>query len=195
VGTYRFSHPIYSIVGSKIDGVWTALGVIFTGATFLVAWFQLNSISKTSKSDFIHKFKKDFFTPKTRRVFSLVDTDKVKFVNKGKDSYFKNSKTNKKEFDTYELDDLLLGHLEDLGAFEKNGVLDIGMVYELFYYYLENTWKNKEIQKYISPEFQGEGDAYDNFRYLYKKATDYSRAKENHDLLFWKLKWKISSLL
>ena len=133
------------------------IGVVI--ATLFLAWVgwrQLVSINKTSKADFIHKFKKDFFREKTTILIILFDNELLEYERdksyfkfeednmrkslKGED--FKNSLIQafgyfKTAFNCYEIDDLLLGHFEDLGLFERHGMIDIDMVYELYDWYNE----------------------------------------------------------
>lgn len=53
------------------------------------------------------------------------------------------------KYTTTEVDRLILGHLDDLGVFEKKGIIDIDTVYEEFSEYIENIWKNPAIATYI----------------------------------------------
>jgi hypothetical protein len=78
------------------------------------------------------------------------------------------------------LDDVLFGHIDDLGTFEKRGVLDISFIYKFFDYYVEVIWENKEIRKYIEWQRSGDesdSDVYDNFEYIYNKCKSYGEAK------------------
>jgi hypothetical protein len=96
----------------------------------------------------------------------------------------------KKFYSSYELDDFLLGHFEDIGLFETKGVIDIEMVYEEFSWYLKASFENCQIQKYM--EALGE-DFYDKFKYVYKKSESYSEIKEaNKAVWLWKIKYHCS---
>lgn len=173
------------------DHSWLALTGIFTALLALIAYYQLRSLAKTSKADFIHKFKHDFFTSDTRKLFMKVDLGQIKFIENGKPPYFKDT-TNQEHITTYEIDDLLLGHLEDLGTFEKNGVIDIDMLYELFDYYISKSWKNEEIKNYM--EYSGDKEIYCNFTYIYKKCKSFGEAKRRNDNLFlWRMTWKLKN--
>jgi hypothetical protein len=50
---------------------WTMTLAIFTLLLFIVAWWQLSKISKTSSADFIHKLKIDFFSKEARELILL----------------------------------------------------------------------------------------------------------------------------
>jgi hypothetical protein len=156
---------------------------ILTLLLFVIAWWQLGKISKTSSADFIHKFKIDFFTEDTRKLIMLVDKKCLIFKNDFI-PYFEvridrfpdeiksveviKSATDKKIYTGYEVDDFLLGHFEDLGILRSKGIIDIDMIYESFDWYIEKAWENEEIQKYIEVLKKEEGsDIYENFRDIY----------------------------
>ncbi|HVA96036.1 MAG TPA: hypothetical protein VND99_00110 [Candidatus Acidoferrales bacterium] len=162
---------------------WTMIIGIFTAALWITAKHQLKALSKTSRADFIHRFKNDFFTHATRQIIKLIDQNKLKFDSKTGD--FNN------DISSYDVDDLILGHFEDLGIFEKKGYIDIEEIYELFDYYIENTWENSAIQEYLEKLSNG-SDIYDNFKYLYYKCKSYGEAKMNREFIFlWRIKWKL----
>ena len=168
-----------------VTGLITGVGTLFL---FLTALIQLNSLSKTSKAEFIHKFKNDFFNDKTNRIFTAIDEGRIKFVN----SRVPHFKIHRQEstINTHVIDNLLLGHLEDLGVFEKKGVVDIDMIYELFDYYIEVCWENEEIKNYIN--YQGDGDIYENFFYIYEKCKSLGIAKKfGVPILAWKIFWSL----
>jgi hypothetical protein len=82
--------------------------------------------------------------------------------------------------DVYEVDDFL-GHFEDLGVLNEQTLIGLLMIYELFDYYIETCWENKEIQKYIKQqrsEIEGGVDIYDKFEYIYNKCRSYGAKKK-----------------
>jgi hypothetical protein len=101
----------------------------------------------------------------------------------------------KKYYSEYEVDDLLLGHFDDLGLFERKRFIKIDMVYEMFSWYIERVRDNREIDRYIEsqrndPEHPEDKDIYDNFDYIYKKCKSFGQAKINKkSIWFLKIKW------
>lgn len=175
-----------------------------------IAWLQLSQLNKTSKSEFIHKFKNDFFTDKTRILIALFDNELLKFDQAGE--CFKLAGRVKRplkadiihvfsyvktEYSFYDVDDLLLGHFEDLGLYEKKGIVGIDMVYETYSWYIETCWKNDSIKKYIQSQLDDEGeDVYDHFKYIYDKCKSYGEAKNKHGWLWlWKVRWWIKECI
>ncbi|HUD04602.1 MAG TPA: hypothetical protein VMR59_01290 [Patescibacteria group bacterium] len=167
---------------------WAMITAIATVLLFIFGYIQLLSLSRTSKSDFIHRFKNDFFTEETRKLFDLIDRNMIKFFDKQANSYFQKNDGKGKKYYTSEIDDLILGHFEDLGVFEKKGVVDIEMVYELFDYYIETCKENSEVEKYL---VNAEGDVYENLNYIYKKCKSFGAFKElGRNMLLWRMEWR-----
>lgn len=153
----------------------------------IIAWIQLRKISKTANADFIRQFKDVFFTPETRQLIMLIDQKLMRFMDEplpyfvvieGSLPDFIRAENARKFYTSYDLDDLLLGHFEDLGLFAKRGIITIEMAYEFFSWYIETTWENNEIKKYIESQRKTEGeDIYENFEYIYKKCNSYRNGK------------------
>jgi hypothetical protein len=188
------------------------LGAIFTFLLVYVAWAELGNISQTSSADFIHRFKKDFFTEETRTLIHLIDSGYIEFVDEHKDceriSFFKINEekiknsglpdeivtrlTKKKVYSTYEIDDLLLGDFEDVGFLENKGLVDIEMVYNEFSWYVSVVFENPEIQAYLKSQVEESPDIYENFKYIYTKCKSFEKVKaENKSVTIWKYKYKI----
>lgn len=209
--------------GTTVDriGFWTLLMVV---ATFLLLWVgkkQLGGIHKTAKVDFIKKFSNEFFSERTRDILMLFDYNalslRITDIEYGEDipskpfPYFlineeviKQLKINpeklkelldKKMYSAFEIDDYLLGYFEDMGSFEKYGLLDIGHVYDYFDWYIENCWNNEEIKKYITQQRNEEKDGddiYENFEYIFNKCCSFEKSKNKNELkIWWRLKWRI----
>jgi hypothetical protein len=170
-----------------IDGLLGGLiGSILTLLVAYVAWVQLGSISKTASADFILRLKKDFFEEETRALVQLIDKKWLAFVESGEESFFEVDRAGilrsalpqeiqrrllkRAEYSIYDIDDMLLGHFEDLGTLWKARVVDIGMVYEIFSWYIETVWENEEIRKYVETQRQVSDDIYENFEFLYEKC-------------------------
>ena len=73
-----------------------------------------------------------------------------------------------------EIDDEVLGYFEDIGNYEKKGLLDFELIDTAFGYYIKQIWKNSEMKNYINwLRFDSEDadeDSYKGFEYIYKKV-------------------------
>ncbi len=159
----------------------------------VVAWWQLAKINKKTSSDFIHRLKNDFFSDQGRLIVSLIDNKCLEYHESENDHlpYFKIKincitdieirneierklevlKMNKNIIDSYDMDDLILGHIEDLGMFNKYNIIDIDMIYDLFSWYIERCKENEEIGKYIDSLRAKYGqDIYEDTDYIYNKC-------------------------
>lgn len=177
--------------------------MIIAAATLLlafIAWTQLRKTNQISAADFSHRFKNDFFNENTQHLFMLFEYDLMIFrreaVKNSDDEfpYFEIDQAKldsnpifsiflteiKNSYTAYEIDDLLLGHFEDLGLFCKKGLMDIGSIYEGFDYYIEAIHGNQQITNYICWQTEQENgrDIYDNFDYIFKKVKYYGKRKE-----------------
>ncbi len=183
---------------------WTATGTMFIAlGTFVlagIAWTQLGKTNKISKADFAHRFKSDFFNERTRQLFLLFEYDLLLFKKervanaRSEFMYFEVDrekidsapflrdavKGEKKLYTCHEIDDLLLGHFEDLGLFCKKGLMEIEFIYEGFDFYIEEIHENEQIKKYIADTRKEEGgeDIYDNFDYIFDEVRRYGKCKE-----------------
>lgn len=206
----------------------TAATALFTLILVFVGWSQLTGINATSSGDFIHKLKIDYFRESTRKLFHLIEqdciifnknisssgidnsffeVDKDKISNSSLPDDIKKDLLTKIFYSTYEIDDLLLGHFEDIGLFEKTKVMDIDMVYEEFDYYIFITHENGQIKRYLEYCREGENndDIYDKFSYIYEKCQSYGTLKKrklSNSIIFsdiskliWKLKFKLFTKL
>ena len=184
---------LFNLNNNLLDGLLS--GFIVASVTLLlvrIAWKELDKMVNINSADFIYRLKNDFFTEETRNLITLIDLDAIRFVNNNGIVYFevieKKLKdfpeeiirllTQKKFYSPYEIDDLLLGHFEDIGLFVQKGVVDIEMAYKEFDWYVKTTYENDEIQKYITHlrEFEG-GDIYDKFEYLYQEFKKLGKLK------------------
>lgn len=188
-----FLHQLFQlslIRENLLDGLVGALiGSAVNLILILITLKQLRVISSTSRADFIHRLKNDFFTPQTRKLFILVDLEAIRYVSKnnGEVVYFeveeekfknypeeiKKEIIEKKFYTQYEIEDILLGPLEDIGLLLENGIIKIDMVYPEFCYYVKRIYENNEIRKYIEDIKKVDGE--DIYKYL---ETLYCRCKE-----------------
>ena len=183
-------------------GFWTALLAIATFFLAGVVLGQLHGANTTSRADFIRKFSNEFFTQKNRDLVMLFEYDllkfKVKTTNDPKDNketqfhYFetdtpalqkiavldKQDMANfKPVYSTYEVDDDLLGFFDDIGNYEKQGLISVQMVDEEFGWYIKKIWRNAEVQKYIQWSAAYDDDAYEGFESIYHKCINYEKSK------------------
>lgn len=172
---------------------WTFVIAFFTLGIWWTAWRQLKKLNKTTSAEFlVGKLKEHFFTAENRKFYELIDNKLLQFVDTG---HFINCKNNEL-ISTYEIDDFLLGHFEEIGLLEQRGIIDIEMVYEFFGYYIETSWEDSEIQKYIKSIRHESIDFYDKFEDIYKKSKSYGDAKRlNKNLALWKLRWRLCNCI
>jgi len=187
------------------------LATFFAAFLVWVAWEQWSKLSKTSSADFVHKLTEDFFTPETRTLISLIECRALIYIEsftisddeitsdgitKSQD-YFKvdcdilkkshlpdeiiNDLTKKKFYSPWEIDDLLLSPLEDVGMLEDCGIINFQMVYSGFSYYLATVLDYREIKKYINNmrndvnigSNKAQSFIYGNAQYIAKKCQEY----------------------
>lgn len=209
----------WSCGNNLFDGYFGAgLGALGTLLIVIVAWWQLSIISGTSRADFIHKLKNDFFTKETRILIQLIERDYISYRDMREEEWEQGSEDTKSDgkntcdrreekesyfvidsakierctpdeigrrlkekrfYSEYEIDDLVLGHFEDIGLFEKRGLIDMGMVYEEFSYYIEAVYRNGAIKKYIESLRKKDVGIYAYFEYIHNKCKSFGEAKES----------------
>ena len=179
-----------------LDGLIGALiGSCITLLLIWIAWRELEGIRNTTSADFIYRLRNDFFTPEARNLFILVDLNAIKFIKKKGENdivYFevdeeklkdwpdeiKKDLTAKKFYISYEVDDILLGPLEDVGLYLKRKIIEIEMTYPEFGWYVKRIYENEEIKKYVEYLRKKEGeDVYENLEFLYNKCKKFKEAK------------------
>lgn len=170
---------------------WTAIAAYATIALVGVAFGELRRISETATADFALKFKHDFFTQEARELIMLLKHELLEFkIGEDGLAYFElTEKENGSErsgitchdfvregrnkYSSYQMDDFLLAHIEDLGMFELKGILDIEYVYEGFSWYIVTVYENKQIQEYVKwlKKEYGE-EIYDKLECIYHKVKE-----------------------
>ncbi len=100
----------------------------------------------------------------------------------------------KKHYSPWEIDDLLLGHFENLGMFEQKGIIDFQTVYDEFSWYIETAWKNEYIKEYI--RYLREDDSterievayFNQFQYIALKCIEYEKLEKKRSIWWWKIR-------
>ncbi len=178
---------------SNISAITLFITCLIAAGTLLlvyVAWKQLSSLNQTNTETFLIKLKDAFFTKEARELLLLIDNELIQFkiIKTDNDEFgyfevlsdsdlYKNMPAefnNKLKFTTYEIDDYLLMHLEDLGIYLKKKIVTLVDVDELFGFYIECIGNNPEIKKYIEwARKEGEDDKiYEHFDELYEKLSN-----------------------
>jgi hypothetical protein len=150
------------------------------------------------KADFAHKIKTDFFNEDERILMYLLNYEllELKFysnkdssiffpffqLDREKATYFQNDSIkllgNVKDFyTTFEIEDKLLNHFEDLNLYRKNGIIGFDYLESGFAWYVEATFENSEIQKLLfwlnsEPDIS---ESYTGFQELYYFFKDYKK--------------------
>jgi hypothetical protein len=82
-----------------------------------------------------------------------------------------------RQYSEYDADDLLLGHFEDLASLVSDGTINSQMAYDMFGYYVERSWENCEIQRYVRASQREDAEAYTGFERLYGEFHRVSHRK------------------
>jgi hypothetical protein len=71
-------------------------------------------------------------------------------------------------YSAFEIDDLLLGHFEDVGWYVRHQLIDPGTAYQSFGYYVIATFEHPAIKQYIADQAKREY-VYEDFEWIYKE--------------------------
>jgi hypothetical protein len=184
---------------------WNAVIAISTAGLFIatvvlvfLGWKQFSALNKTNKETFLHQLKDDFFTDEARSIMALLEYDLLKFSTTKMETNSEDElaffevieihndtvrkvlhriKTERAFISSYEMDDFILMHLEDLGFLYRKGEVGIEDIDQLFGYYIEVVWENTEIRKYINWTRGIDPDIYSNFEYVYHKLKVHTDEK------------------
>ncbi|MFI4919727.1 MAG: hypothetical protein ACHP65_09250 [Legionellales bacterium] len=194
-------------IACKDDIYWLMITADATIALALIALFQLSKMHKTAVADFTHRFKNDFFNKRTRNLFMLFENNLIEFncthvrskdgENEVEIGYFEIPsqklirnpliidflEKHDSRYATYEIDDCLLGHFEDLGIFQAEHNLTIEVIYDEFSYYVETIYDNFEIKEYLAWARNGNDDIYEMFDFIYHELQKYQTRKSKHPFL------------
>jgi hypothetical protein len=166
---------------------------------------------------FLNEFSSDFFSNRTMLLFDLIEYDANKkddnhvfiLIDNEDIVYFKivldnlhvDLRCNYKDalqaeygyekniFTTSEIDNLLLGHLEEIGIYRNRHLLDDETIYETFAYYIQLCHGNEPLMAYIklaraedtdrgkrhNPNY--DSDLYNNFYDMHKMCEEHEKSK------------------
>jgi len=186
---------------------WIKVSTLFsTSATLILVLFtyiQVSRYENSMKADFAHRMKKDFFNESQRNILFLFNNDLLEFklftnsdssvyfpyfsLNKERVKYFQNDSIKllpnvKDSYTTYEIEDLILNHFEDLNLYRKNGLIDDEYLYNGYTWYVESMYENKQIVKLLEWMNSGseKNDSYSGFKELYLFIQKYENVKGIH---------------
>ncbi len=174
------------------DGLFGGLiGAVVTLVLALIALRQLFDISLTSKSDFLLRLKRDFFTSETRVLMHLIENDYLEFSDTDKESYFvvkisplpadaksieedllrktADRPNGKTAYSSFEMDDLILGQLDDVGMLEERRILDPWMVESVFGYYIRLVMNGPAVRDYLKTVRAQNPEAYDHLEEMHHR--------------------------
>lgn len=211
----NYPQPYYGgIVGSVLAAVFSTLLV-------WVAWSQLGRLGTISSADFIYKLNTIFFTNDTRTLMSLIDCDALAFTiqpeklndpdnNTQLQPYFEviesqitytklppqiqKSLIDTKYYSMWQIDDLLLGHFEDIGRLEQRGIIDFQMIYDVFSWYITTVWQYTPIKEYIRYQRIGQDSSpidvlfYNQFQHIAIKCLEYEKLHSGPCKWWWQIK-------
>jgi hypothetical protein len=109
--------------------------------------------------------------------------DENKITSSGFHDDIKKTLIAKKRFySTYEIDDFVLGPLEDLGSLEadERNLISFDLIYDFFSWYIPRTWGNEEIRRYVHgarTEREEAGDLYEHLQSLAERCEQRERSK------------------
>jgi hypothetical protein len=162
---------------------WAMAAAIATAGLIAVAYYQLRDLAKTSKSDFLYKLKKDFFTPEARRLVFLAENDLLRF-QRSQIPYFDivrpDAETTNRMTElgitessasTGLVDDVLLGPLEDVGVLLERNLVSLDEAYEQFDSFVQTCVENEAIAQYLvwCRANEDDDDVYDHVQNLYER--------------------------
>lgn len=154
----------------------------------------LNINAKTMGADFIYRLRNDFYSKKNKLIMFFIENDFIDFKEnkeKGKEyeSYFaiKKDKVDSlpENFSVYiefaknsfytihiqEMDDFVLGYLEDIGEFYARKIFDIKYISNAFGYYIIKVFENKAMKEYIKWDRTGTDKICHNDYSLFEKLA------------------------
>lgn len=157
----------HSILSLNWEPLWSFLTALATIALVGVGYFQLRKIAETNKDankisqeKFLYQLRTEFFTKKARELLTLIEEDALKFDEKNeifnvdipidrKDLLRDSINVERKYYTPQEIDDFLLGPLEDAALLLEKKLIDVRDASYNFGYYLNAVLSYSEISSYI----------------------------------------------
>jgi hypothetical protein len=95
----------------------------------------------------------------------------ISFYANNDDPYFTYGKAGETRISAYELDDYVLGPLEDIASLNREGLVNARMMYDVFSWYVVTLWEDSAVKEYIAWERAkpNGSDFYEGLEGLYKK--------------------------
>jgi len=172
------------------SNLWAFITALATIVLACIAYVQIKDLNNTARQEFLHKLKEGFFTKETRDLITLIESKSLVFikdkeiknfgifkvnVSEALKKYLKFSiDINREYYTTQEIDDFLLGHLEDAGLLLRKEFINKDDAYQQFEYYVSLVFKDKEIESYIGWAKKEDGsDIYSNLKFIYKELKDH----------------------
>jgi hypothetical protein len=173
LGGWWFSEPLArgahrDLLSGFVGGL---IAAILTVGLGWVAWKQLNDIARTTSADFLLRLKHDFFRDEARTLITLVANKWLRFVdvdangNEVDIPYMevrqdvltlarlpedvKERLRTPSVYTAFEIDDLLLGPLDDVAVLYEKGILNLDMVRQVFRWYVKVAWDDRDVRAYI----------------------------------------------
>jgi hypothetical protein len=149
----------------------------FAAIAAFLAWRVQQSIFHREARRIVLDIYERFFTrDECRKIIREIEKD---FEKKDYRKFWKRLCENPRpgELDETDLDEYL-GYFELLGSLLRRKVIYFEDVYDLFGYYIENTWEHKRIQQdHIERLRQQSPDIYEQFQYLAGLVIAHSKKK------------------
>lgn len=188
-----------TIYHEPFDGVFGAvagalIGSFVTSALVLIGVWQVIKIANTASADFVLRKTEQFFRDETRLLLHLIDSDYLIFKRNSNfnESYFlvdearikqsdlhdllKTDLLKRLAFSAYEIDDLLLGPLEDLGYLESVGTIDFKLIDNTFGFYLEKIMDNPAVSDYVIAHKQAYSEqSWEHVKRLYETVKEQAK--------------------
>jgi hypothetical protein len=150
---------------------WTFIAAVAAICAVLVARYELGETAKTTRADFAKRFVDSFFSKETRGLFTLLMnsalefkvleiTDKdgkkidelpifeIKKIIANQLNGIVDIESGKMGYSAFEMDDLLLGHFDDIGWYQKRSLIDLETIREMFGYYIYECYQNGFFRDY-----------------------------------------------
>lgn len=132
------------------------------GATTLLifGWLQLMDLKKTKKAELLAAHRRDLFTQETITLITIIHSDCLVFDRNGNHPFFSINTNQLKRlypernwrhriYTTYEIDCMLLNHLDEIGSLHKNGIINFETARQYFGWYILVVCSNNAIDEYF----------------------------------------------